>query len=94
MISVQSTGDRSPNQVVPLEVQILEAARGWALAHPPRAPGLVNNRAPHAGSDQLLQTRGTAFHTGLIFSLMARAGCPPGRCRALCPSGAEVREQV
>lgn len=74
MISVQSTGDRSPNQVVPLEVQILEAARGWALAHPPRAPGLVNNRAPHAGSDQLLQTRGTAFHTGLIFSFMARVG--------------------
>lgn len=54
MISVQSTGDRSPNQVVPLEVQILEAARGWALAHPPRPPGLVNNRAPHVGSGNCL----------------------------------------
>lgn len=35
-ISVQNTGDQSPNQVLPLEVQILEAARGWALCLPTR----------------------------------------------------------
>ena len=35
-ISVQNTGDRSPNQVVPLEVQILEAAWGWVFSPPAR----------------------------------------------------------
>lgn len=47
---------------------------GLGTCPPARPPGLVNNRAPHVGSDQLLQTRGTAFHTGLIFVLMARVG--------------------